>query len=149
MIFLDKKNYITRGGLKNLQAELQSLKNIRLQKVREPENEEEVDFIDVRMGEIQEVLSSYELITVPPKDKRDEIKIGATIMLVSGGKKKEITIVGKVEANPLLGFVSNESPAGRTLLGKKIGDSVSLNQKTKEVFKIEGVSYNNLGVREA
>jgi len=52
------------------------------------------------------------------------VAIGSTVEVKQGVKKMEFTIVGSEESDPGKGFISNESPLGQTLLGKKAGDQV-------------------------
>lgn len=60
--------------------------------------------------------------------------MGSTVSLESDGKTNTYILVGAVEANPLEGKVSNESPIGKAIFGKKVGDEVKL--PNGKVFKI-------------
>ena len=55
------------------------------------------------------------------------MRIGSVVKVKKGAHVTAYTIVGSNEAKPLQGFVSNESPIGKALLGKKAGDAVSVN----------------------
>ena len=148
MLNIEKQVYLTKNGLKRLFAEMSDLKAIRMQKVLEPESEEDVSFIDVRLQEIDEAVKTHALITAPAKDKKDVVAIGATVLLNVAGKEKKFTIVGSVEADPTIGFISNESPLGRALLERKIGDSFSLKNNPKAVYEIKNISYELFKTRE-
>lgn len=89
-------------------------------------NEQKV--VEGRILEIQDILLHAKTI----KTKRhDQVVMGSTVTLHSDGKTKNYTLVGAVEANPLEGKISDESPIGKAMLGKKIGESFSLaNGKT-------------------
>lgn len=89
-------------------------------------NEQKV--VEGRILEIQDILLHAKTI----KTKRhDQVVMGSTVTLRSDGKTKNYTLVGAVEANPLEGKISDESPIGKAMLGKKIGESFSLaNGKT-------------------
>ena len=50
-------------------------------------------------------------------------------------------IVGTLEANPSLGKISNESPVGKALLGRRVGDEVIISSPIKTVYKIKGIKY--------
>ena len=55
------------------------------------------------------------------------VQLGARVSVISGeGDKHEYTIVGPAEARPTEGLISNESPVGRALLGKRVGDEVQI-----------------------
>ena len=59
----------------------------------------------------------------------------------SGGKAKEFTVVGTVEADPLNGKISDESPIGQALLGKKEGDKVDITTPIETAtYKIVNIS---------
>ena len=79
-----------------------------------------------RIAEIEAILSNAELIKKPKGDSK--VQLGSTVLLKSStsGKTKEFTVVGTVEADPLRGKISDESPIGRALLGKKEGEAVEI-----------------------
>lgn len=77
-----------------------------------------------RIAEIENILENVEVIAQPKK--KDVIELGNTVELKSAKGKKTFTIVGSVEANPLEGKISDESPIGMALLGKKLGEDVEI-----------------------
>lgn len=78
-----------------------------------------------RISELEHILANAELITKPKGDSK--VQIGSTVLLKNeGGKEKKFQIVGTVEANPLEGKISDESPIGQALLGKKENDEVEI-----------------------
>jgi len=78
-----------------------------------------------RIVEIQHVLQNVELIKAPRGDSK--VQLGSTVKLKGkDGKTKEFQVVGTVEADPLNGKISDESPIGRALLGKKEKDDVEI-----------------------
>lgn len=78
-----------------------------------------------RISEIEHILKNVEKINTPKTN--DKVKIGCCVKLKGdSGKTKEFKIVGTVEADPLDGKISDESPIGQVLLGKKIGDEVEI-----------------------
>jgi len=78
-----------------------------------------------RISELEHILANAELITKPKGDSK--VQIGSTVLLKNeAGKEKKFQIVGTVEANPLEGKISDESPIGQALLGKKEGDQVEI-----------------------
>lgn len=78
---------------------------------------------DVRIAEIEHVLNNVEVITAPKAGAK--VQLGSKVSL-KGAKSKEFQIVGTVEADPLSGKISDESPIGQALLGKKVGDEVQI-----------------------
>jgi transcription elongation factor GreA len=85
---------------------------------------EEQDRNEARISEVENILRNVEVIKKPKGDNK--VQLGSNIKLKSDGKTKEFQIVGTVEADPLSGKISDESPVGQALLGKKVGDSVEL-----------------------
>lgn len=80
---------------------------------------------EARISEIDHILKNVEIITTPKSCK--QVKIGSSVKLKSnGGKTQEFQVVGTVEADPLNGKISDESPIGQVLLGKKVGDDVEI-----------------------
>ena len=87
-----------------------------------------------RILEIQEILKSAKIIRGGKKSKVD---LGAVVSLDMGGRKVEYTLVGATEANPLEGKISNESPIGKALLGRKAGESFDFNGKKVKIVEIK------------
>lgn len=141
---------LTAEGKKELQKELDELiKNRpaiaeRIATARAfgdlSENEEyssarnEQKIAEGRILEIQEILKSAKIIRVGKKSKVD---LGATVSLDMGGRKVEYTLVGAIEANPLEGKISNESPIGKALLGRKAGESFEFNNKEVKIIDVK------------
>ena len=104
------------------------------------ENEEyraarsEQKFAESRILEIEDILKNAKIIKAGSKDK---IVLGATADIDFGGKKMTYTLVGPTEANPLEGKISNESPIGKSLLGRKAGESFDFNGKTVKIEAIK------------
>ena len=69
--------------------------------------------------------------------KKTKVDLGACVSLNMGGRKVEYTIVGPTEANPLEGKISNESPIGKALLGRKAGESFEFNGKKVKVVDLK------------
>lgn len=79
---------------------------------------------EARITEIENILQNVELIKKPRSDSK--IQLGTLVKLKAGGKTKEFQVVGTVEADPLSGKISDESPIGKALIGKSLGDSVEI-----------------------
>lgn len=139
-----KKNILTYSGLKELEAELEDLKvNKRkevAQKIKEAreqgdlsENAEydaakdEQRDIEARIDELEKILKNVEVVVEEEVDL-EKINVGCTILVHDDEYDEEIEfkIVGSTEANSLQGKISNESPVGQALIGKKVGDVVDV-----------------------
>ena len=104
------------------------------------ENEEyssarnEQKMAESRILEIQDILKNAKVIR---GGKRDKAVLGATVALDMGGRKMEYTLVGPTEANPLEGKISNESPIGKAVFGRKAGDTFESNGKKVKIIDIK------------
>jgi transcription elongation factor GreA len=85
---------------------------------------EEQAQVEGRIADIEDILKNATIIK--PKNGSSKVQVGSTVELESGGKKVVYTIVGPVEADPLEGKISNESPIGQALIGKKEGEEVKI-----------------------
>lgn len=135
-----KKQYqITAEGKKELELELEGLKARRgevADKISEARDfgdlsenaeydaaREEQGLLETRIAEIEDIVNNAEIIKA---SKKSVVGLGSRVELKTGAKKVVYTIVGPVEANPLEGKVSNESPIGMALHGKKVDDKVTI-----------------------
>ena len=84
---------------------------------------EEQGLVETRVAEIEDILMNAEEIK---SRKSSKIQLGSTVELKTGAKKFSYTLVGPVEADPLSGKISNESPIGVALLGKVVGDKATI-----------------------
>jgi transcription elongation factor GreA len=84
----------------------------------------EQDRNDARIDEIEYILQNVEVIKAPKNDSK--VVLGSRVTLKNDGKSKEFQVVGTVEADPLNGKISDESPIGQALLGKKVGEDVEI-----------------------
>lgn len=148
-----KKNYmITKQGKKELEVELKSLKSRRsgvAKKIAEARDfgdlsenaeydvaREEQGLIETRISEIEDILLNAEIIKNGNKSK---IALGNKVELKNGKMKVVYTIVGPVEADPLEGRISNESPIGAAIFGKKVGDKATV-ETSKGIVAYEIIS---------
>ena len=83
--------------------------------------------LENRIIEIEEILKNAEIIKT--SRKKDTVTIGATVEITLSGKGFTYSLVGPVEANPLEGKISHESPLGKELLGRKVGEEFTFNGK--------------------
>lgn len=90
--------------------------------------------VENRIIEIQEILKNAEIIKTPRAN--GTISMGATVIIDMAGKEFTYTIVGPVEANPLEGKISHESPIGKELMGRKVDETFDFNGKTVKIKNI-------------
>jgi transcription elongation factor GreA len=103
---------------------------------------EDIGFLESRIAELEYILKNFELIKIPPKERQNVVNLGATVTLEEkDGQINEFMIVGTLEANPNEGKISSESPVGKALLGKKVGDEVVIVSPIKVVYKIKKIKY--------
>lgn len=150
--------YITTEGLEKLKKELEYLKTVKREEIRERleraisfgdltenaayhEAKEAQGFLEGRILELEEIIRSAVIIS--NGNRKDIVNIGSLVILqrIQDKEKLEFKIVGAQEASPTEGRISNESPLGSVLLNKKKGDVVEVEApagKTKyKILKIE------------
>ena len=136
---------LTRSGVDEHQAELNILVAKRaeiadaIKTARElgdlAENAEyqsalaEKDRNEDRITEIENILQNVEIIKKPRG--AGQVQLGSVVKLKGqGGKAKEFQVVGTVEADPLSGKISDESPIDQALLGRQVGETVKITTPT-------------------
>ena len=154
-----KKNVLTYEGLKRYEAELQDLKVVRRKEIADKikEAREQGDLsenaeydaakdeqrdIEARIEELEELLKNAE-VYVEDEATLDAVSIGTTVVLLDleFDEEVEFKIVGSTEADSLQGLISNEAPVGMALLGKKIGDLVTVDTQMGEVqYKVLNIT---------
>ena len=143
----NKKNILTYAGLKKLEDELEQLKVVKRkevsQKIKEAREQgdlsENAEY-DAAKDEqrdieaIEKILKNAEVVVEEEVDL-DKISIGCKIRILDCefDEELEYKIVGSTEANSLKGKISNESPVGKALLGKKVGDTVTVETQVGEL----------------
>ena len=82
-------------------------------------------FIEGRIQDLEYQLANAEIIDAHPA--ADYVRLGSKVTVAdTSGEEEVYTIVGSAEADPRRGYISNESPVGRALLGKRIGEQVAV-----------------------
>jgi transcription elongation factor GreA len=137
-------NFLTKEGFQKLQDELDYLRKVKRQEVANRlheameggeliENAEyeaaknEQAFVEGRIQELDVLLASAKIIEDNGKKKSDGVQLGSKVTIKEGNFDAEtFIIVGAAEANPREGKISNESPIGKAILGRKPGDSVKV-----------------------
>lgn len=148
---MNKVYQLTTDGLAELQNELDRLlaarpamadkiktarefgdlsENAEYQSARDEQNRDEA-----RISEIENVLANAKIIKKP--NGKSHVEVGSRVKLRNDGNTKEFQVVGTVEADPMNGKISDESPIGQALLGKAVGDSVEITTATEiTVYKV-------------
>lgn len=137
----EKKYYLTKEGVIKIEKELQRLKKEkqallngtgpRSFRFGEIEAEyfafrEDLDRVEAKIAELENILENYELIKIPPKKEQDKVHLGAKVLVELDGAVDEFKIVGTVEADPANNKISDQSPIGKALLGKRVGEEVEV-----------------------
>jgi transcription elongation factor GreA len=131
---------LTQEGIDELKGELEALIaerpeiTERIRTARElgdlSENAEyasaraEQERAETRIAEIEHILKNVEIITAVKSNGK--VHLGSTVTVKGNGKEMKFQVVGTVEADPLEGKISDESPIGKVLLGKKLGEEVEI-----------------------
>ncbi|MFO7660978.1 MAG: transcription elongation factor GreA [Chloroflexota bacterium] len=143
-----KPTLLTAEGLERLSKELEHLRTTGREEVAERlhrafEDGQDDDFVDNaeleaarnaqaflegRIQELDEILNNYQLIN-EDMAPHDRVKLGdwVTVKEVGFDEEERYQLVGPMEADPVEGRISNESPLGRVLLGVKVGEVVRVN----------------------
>lgn len=150
-----KKIYLTREGLEELKREYEELSKTKrpevLNRVSQARNmgdlsenaeytvaREELSFIDGRIDELEELLKQVVLIS---NNHSSTIKLGSKVKVNTGRDLDEFTLVGEWEADPKEKKISHESPLGKALLGKKVGEKVEVEAPAgKIVYTIDAIN---------
>ncbi len=86
---------------------------------------EEMAWTRSRIKEIENILDQAQIIERGTQTN-GEVKVGSTLVIKTNSGEKEFTIVGMQDADPAVGKISNESPLGQALLGRRAGDRVEI-----------------------
>ena len=149
---------LSEEGLKNLENELDTLKTVTRKEIAEKikiargygdlsENSEydeaknEQAKIEARILEIEAMLKNVQLIDDTASAK-DVIGVGSKVKILNKSMNKEFIykIVGSAEANAVEGKISDESPVGKALIGKKVGDVAEAILPTGDTAKFKVLS---------
>jgi transcription elongation factor GreA len=91
------------------------------------EAKQEQAFVEGRIQELERLLSTAKVIEEPTTGGADYVRMGSHVKVSdSDGEEETYYLVGSHEADPRRGLISNESPIGRALIGKRVGDEVTV-----------------------
>ena len=158
----EKKNILTREGLKRYEDELHELKVVRrkevAQKIKEAreqgdlsENAEydaakdEQRDIEARIADLEKILKNVEVVEEEDVTA-DRVMIGSSVRIYDVEFDEELSykIVGSTEANSIKGKISNESPVGKALMGAVVGENVTVHTPAGEsVFRVLEITAPN------
>ena len=148
--------HLTADGLQALKDELQELTTTKREEIAERLKEAKADgdlsenamydaardeqsFVEGRISEIEHILKHATVIS--NKGKGGSVALGSKVQVELEEGQQEYVIVGSTEANPDKGFISDQSPIGKALMGKKPGDEVAIEVPSGTiVYKIKHVA---------
>ena len=155
---MDKKVVVTASGLKALEEELEMLKTVRRSEISEKirvargygdlsENSEydeaknEQAIVEARIADLEVMLKNV-VILDENEIVKDVISLGSTVKVYDEEFEEELEyiIVGSTEADLDLGKISDESPVGKALMGKKVGDVAEAILPTGDTAKFRVIS---------
>lgn len=153
---MKKQFHLTKEGMQELETEHDELIALRgpiaerIKSAREfgdlSENAEytaarqEQERVESRIGEIENILQNAEEIK-KSKGKATKVQLGSSVELKANGKTKKFIVVGTVEADPMEGKISDESPIGQALMGKKLGEEVEIQTPAETTkYKVVNIS---------
>jgi transcription elongation factor GreA len=152
----NKPAYVSREGLEKLRAELDEMVNVRRAEVATriseakehgdiTENAEYEDakneqaFIEGRIQALSALIKNA--VIIDETTSKTHVQIGSTVEIEGQDGRERYTIVGSAEAAPAEGRISNESPVGRALLGKRRGERVTVSVPAGDrQYKIVSIS---------
>lgn len=153
-----KKIFLTQKGFEDLQNEYKDLNEKRRPEVVErlsaaremgdlSENaeytaaREELSFIDGRLDELESLLKSVEIISEAKASGKKAVDLGSEVKVKVNGKEVLFTVVGEWEADPAEKKISHESPLGKALLGKAVGEEIEVEAPAgKMIYKVISIN---------
>lgn len=151
------ENFITKKGLAKLKEELNELIKVKRPEVSArikeavsfgdlsenaeyAEAKEDQAFIEGRIAEIENVLRNVDLVSFRPRTNFS-VQIGCAVVIKSAGQNRTFKLMGKGEGNPSEGEISSDSPIGRAIMGRSIGEEVDVpapsGKKRYKIIKIK------------
>ena len=152
----NRPTYLSKDGLEKLRAELDEMVSVKRPEVANrihdakehgdlSENAEYEDakneqaFVEGRIQTLEALIKNATLID--EHTSNDHVQIGSTVKVSGPDGSQSFTIVGSTEAKPAEGRISNESPVGRALLGRKKGESVTVSVPAGDLdYKIVSIT---------
>lgn len=138
----ERAHFLTPEGKDKIQKELDYLHNVRRPEIAESlksavdegdlsensgyeESKREQAFVEGRIRDLEAILSSAQILK--GNSRRDVVCLGCRVTISENGREPETyQIVGRTEADPTQGRISNESPLGQALLGRRSGEEITV-----------------------
>lgn len=151
------KTYLTEEGYQKLTIELAALREksdrliTQIEEVAQPDEsgedglatqlKEELEVVNEKIGNIEDALEMAEIIT-GKTGKKELVEVGCSVKIkISGNSTKEFNIVSHIEADPSQNKISDQSPLGQALIGKKINEEVEVEAPVGKItYKIVAIS---------
>ena len=151
---MNQKNLLTRAGYDQLTQQLKDLKDkqehliTQIEEVAQPDEsgedglasqlKEELEVTNNQIEQIEETLESSEIIS--DKASFDAIQVGCKVKIKIAAATKEFFIVNQLESDPTVNKISDQSPLGKALIGKKVNDEIEVDAPVgKIVYKIVSI----------
>ena len=152
---MNQKNLLTRAGYDQLTQQLKDLKDkqehliTQIEDVAQPDEsgedglasqlKEELEVTNTQIEQIEETLESSEIIS--NKTSFDAIQVGCKVKIKVSSSTKEFFIVNQLESDPTVNKISDQSPLGKALIGKKVNDEIEVDAPVgKIVYKIVSIN---------
>lgn len=152
---MNQKNLLTKAGYDQLTQQLKDLKDkqehliTQIEDVAQPDEsgedglasqlKEELEVTNTQIEQIEETLESSEIIS--DKTSFDAIQVGCKVKIKIAASTKEFFIVNQLESDPTVNKISDQSPLGKALIGKKVNDEIEVEAPVgKIVYKIVSIN---------
>ncbi|MCW1949150.1 MAG: GreA/GreB family elongation factor [Candidatus Shapirobacteria bacterium] len=151
---MNQKNLLTRAGYDQLTQQLKDLKDkqehliTQIEEVAQPDEsgedglasqlKEELEVTNNQIEQIEETLENSEIIS--DKASFDSIQVGCKVKIKVAAATKEFFIVNQLESDPTVNKISDQSPLGKALIGKKVNEEIEVEAPVgKIVYKIVSI----------
>jgi len=139
----DRTVHLTRDGLKKLEDEREHLRGVRRHEIAErihaskeaglTQNDAEYNdakdeqaFVEGRIMQLETMIKNHVVINEMLAHQTSIVRLGSTVVVNNESARREYMIVGSAEADPAAGRISNESPVGKALIGRRVGERVQV-----------------------
>jgi transcription elongation factor GreA len=152
-----KKNLLTQEGYDQLSSELSVLKDkqnhliTQIEEVAQPDEsgedglatqlKEELEVVNDKIDNIEEALEMAQIITDTP-GKKTIVQVGSVVKIrLSGKQEKEFSIVSHMESDPTQNKISDKSPLGLALIGRKINEEFEVDAPVGKItYKVVSIN---------
>lgn len=152
---MNQKNLLTRAGYDQLTQQLADLKDkqehliTQIEDVAQPDEsgedglasqlKEELEVTNTQIEQIEETLDTSEIIS--DKTSFEAIQVGCKVKIKVASSTKEFYIVNQLESDPAVNKISDQSPLGQALIGKKINDEIEVDAPVGKItYKVVSIN---------